>query len=229
MMTDRTKATATPRMVTVCAPARPICLPNSPARMAPARGASGTSRYSVCISIISASPLLALEAVEIVDVDGRQVTEENHQDGQADRSFCGGDGQNEDHEHLAVKVIHVAGERNEIHVDGEQHQLDGHQQNDQVLAVQEDSDDGDAEQHRAENQIMRQRDHALLPSWPSAGAAGASTSAAIFTTRTRSAALTRTCRPGLIALLSLRLRNVSTTAPIRATSRMTEASSRGYT
>ncbi len=38
------KATATPRMVAVWAPARPMVLPNRPASSAPASGASGTSR-----------------------------------------------------------------------------------------------------------------------------------------------------------------------------------------
>jgi hypothetical protein len=41
---DAAKETATPRIVTQCAPARPTALPPSPATIAPASGASGTRR-----------------------------------------------------------------------------------------------------------------------------------------------------------------------------------------
>ena len=37
-------ATSTPRIVTVCAPRRPIACPKKPAAMAPTSGASGTAR-----------------------------------------------------------------------------------------------------------------------------------------------------------------------------------------
>ena len=43
-MTEATKEMVTPIMVTQCDMARPISQPNRPAIMAPARGASGTSR-----------------------------------------------------------------------------------------------------------------------------------------------------------------------------------------
>jgi hypothetical protein len=42
----------------------------------------------------------------------------------------------------------------EIHVDGEQHQLDRHQKDDHVLAIEKDPDDADREQHCTENQEM---------------------------------------------------------------------------
>jgi hypothetical protein len=43
---------------------------------------------------------------------------------------------------------------NEIDIDREQHQSDRHQQNNDVLAINDDAGDGNAEQHRGENQIM---------------------------------------------------------------------------
>src|SRR5438093_917456 len=42
VIAEMTKAISTPRMVTLCAPRRPMVLPNRPAMMAPASGASGT-------------------------------------------------------------------------------------------------------------------------------------------------------------------------------------------
>ena len=38
-----------------------------------------------------------------------------------------------------------------VHIDGEQDQPDGHQQNDQILAIVEDPDDTDGKQYRPEN------------------------------------------------------------------------------
>ena len=52
--------------------------------------------------------------------------------------------QDEEHEHLAVDVAEVARERDEVEIDREQHQLDAHQQHDDVLAVQEDAGHADA-------------------------------------------------------------------------------------
>jgi hypothetical protein len=43
-------------------------------------------------------------------------------------------------------VAQVVGEGDEVHVHRQQHQLDGHQQHDQVLAVQEDADHRQREQ-----------------------------------------------------------------------------------
>src|SRR3546814_5566148 len=45
----------------------------------------------------------------------------------------------------------------EVDVHREQHQLDRHQQDEHVLAVEEDAGDADAEQHRAERQVVAER------------------------------------------------------------------------
>src|ERR1700674_2737052 len=105
--------------------------------------------------VIACSPL-SLQAVEIIDVDGLQVAEKHHQDRQTDRGLRRGNGQYEEYENLSGDVVQVIREGDEIHVDREQHQLDRHQQDDDVLAVQKDPDDADREQDRAEDQEMRQ-------------------------------------------------------------------------
>ena len=51
----------------------------------------------------------------------------------------------------------VVREGDEVEVDGEQHQLDRHQQHDQVLAVEEDADHRQREQDRAERQVVAER------------------------------------------------------------------------
>ena len=68
-----------------------------------------------------------------------------------------------------------ARERDEAEVDREQHQLDAHQEQDYVLAVDEDARDGDREQDPGEQQVVREADHG-------------SRSDGMLTRRTRSAA-----------------------------------------
>jgi hypothetical protein len=55
----------------------------------------------------------------------------------------GGDSQDEEHEDLPGKILQVVGKSDEVHVHRQQHQLDRHQYDDQVLAVEEDADDAD--------------------------------------------------------------------------------------
>ena len=69
----------------------------------------------------------------------------------------GGDGQDEEHEDLPRHVAQVARERDEIEVDREQHELDGHEQDDDVLPVEEDARHADGEQDGAQHEKMRQR------------------------------------------------------------------------
>src|SRR5690606_34426156 len=125
------------------------------------------------------------------------------------------------------RVAQLTREGDEVDVDRQQHQLDRHQQHDDVLAVEEDAREADAEQHRAERKHVSERDgHHAWPS-PSAPAAGARFSAAIDTMRRRSLALTRDCSAGFWVLMPVRLRKVIITAAITATVRITAANSNG--
>src|SRR6478672_3350671 len=113
----------TPRIVTVCAPARPICLPNRPATIAPMSGATGTTVSSAGERVVAIS---AFERVELVDGDRRARSEQHDQDRQPDRRFGRGDSEDEEDEHLTSHVAEVIRERDEVQVDGEQHELDRH-------------------------------------------------------------------------------------------------------
>src|SRR6185436_1487254 len=143
--------TTMPAMVTEWAARLLIFMHSRPDTSAPTRGASGTTRYRV--SIVTAS---ALQAVEIFDVDGLQVAEQHDQDRETDRRLCGGDGQDEKYENLAGRVAEIVRKRDEIHIDGEQHELDRHQQDDHILAIEENPDHADREQDRTQYQVMLQ-------------------------------------------------------------------------
>src|SRR3569832_2365902 len=176
------------------------------------------------------SSSLALKGVQVVHADVVLVAEQQHQDREADRAFRSGHGEDEEHEHLAVHVAQVVGERHEVGVDRQQHQFDAHQQHDQVAAVQEDADDGQREEHRAERQEVAQGEaHALVSAVSATGTnGGATTVGSILMMCRRSRAFTRTASAGSKCLLSLRWRSVSAMAATIATSRMTAAISSGY-
>ena len=76
-----------------------------------------------------------MQCIEIGDVDGAPVAEEHHQYRQADGRLGGRDGEDEEHEHLTGQVAEEMREGDEVHVHGEQHQLDGHEQDDDAISV----------------------------------------------------------------------------------------------
>src|SRR6476659_9406887 len=229
---DRPKLTATPPMVAVCAPTRPTTLRNRPAMIAPSSGAS-TMASSTDFEIICSTPGIgsALQRVEVGDVDRAPVAEQGDQDREADRGLRGGDREDEEHEHLAGRIAQVARERHEVDVHREQHQLDRHQQDDDVLPVEEDARHADAEQRRAERQVVAEgqaggdRDHALPSSVLLAVASTAGCSVGTDTMRTRSRARTDVCQAGSWCLAPTRRRRVSITAAMTAMVRMIAATS----
>src|SRR3954454_12935943 len=119
------------------APAVTIWEPRSPIRRPknPAMNAARSGRKIAAISMIAAS---ALHHIDVVHRDGAAVAEVDDQNGETDRSLGGGDGQDEHREHLTDKVIEEYRERHQIDIDRQQDQLDGHQDDDNILPVQED-------------------------------------------------------------------------------------------
>src|SRR5258706_255968 len=114
-------------------------------------------------------------------------------------------------------------EGDEIEVDREQHELDRHEQHDDVLAVEEDADHRDGEQRRSQHQEVRQRQLQRQQQHQ------ASFSDVIFTRRTRPAGCARTCCAGSWPRESLRRRSVSEMAAMIATSSTTAAISKAST
>src|SRR4051812_9389187 len=150
-MMAATVDTIMPAMVTECAARLLIFMHSRPDTSAPTSGASGTTRYRVWMFTAS-----AFQAVEVFDIDGLQVAEKNHQDCESDGGLGGGHGENEKHENLTRGVAEIMRKRDEIHVHRQQHELDRHQQDQHVLAVQEYADHADREQDRAQYQVMLQ-------------------------------------------------------------------------
>ena len=92
-------------------------------------------------------------------MDRAHVAEHDNQDREADRGFSRSNRENEENENLAGDVAEKMRERDEVHIHREQHELDGHQQHDQVLPVEEDPDHADREQDRAQDEVMGKRRH----------------------------------------------------------------------
>src|SRR5581483_5736571 len=107
----------------------------------------------------------ALHQIDIVDRDRAAVTEEDHEDGKTDRGLRRRDRQHEQRIDLADDVAEMGRERHQVDVDREQNELDRHQDDDDVLAVEENAGDAEREQDGGDAQVMAEADgHVLLPS-----------------------------------------------------------------
>src|ERR1700724_1184429 len=155
----------------------------------------------------------ALHHVDVLDPDRTAIAEIDDEDGQAYRRFRRRYGQHEHREGLADEIVQKDREGDEIDADREQHQLDRHQHDDHILAVEEDAEDPEREQDRGYRQVMREADqHQSLPA-PSG----------TLTTSTVSARLRASCAEIDCRLTSARRRNVNTIAPTIATSKINPA------
>src|SRR5689334_7356629 len=143
--------------VTIWAPRSPIQRPKKPAMKAPRSGPK-TARTAMS----------ALHQVDVFDRDGAAVAEVDDEDGEADRRLGGGDGEDEHGEDLADQVAEEGGEGDEVDVDGEQHQLDRHEDDDDVLAVEEDAEDPEREEDRGDGKIVSEPDRHFTHSAASA-------------------------------------------------------------
>src|SRR2546426_3043886 len=128
---------ATARRVKQRAPSRPF-------RRKPANGRSGISQRSR--SIISPA-----HQAGVLDVGRPAATEQRDDDRQPDRGFGGGHGHDEEDEDVPRHRLILVREGGESQVDGVQHQLDAHQDDDGV-ATHQDTDAADGEQERRHEQ-----------------------------------------------------------------------------
>src|SRR6266700_4186876 len=157
----------------------------------------------------------ALHQIDVFNRDRAPIAEVHHQHGQTDRRFRRGHCEYQQRKHLADNVPQECRERHQVDVDREQDQLDRHQYDNDVLAVEEDAEDPQREQDRADRQIMskpdRHRTHSAASAscnpWPEATLRTVMASSGV-----RAFCTLISCR------LTLALwRNVSTMAPIIAT------------
>src|SRR5581483_8322935 len=168
-----------------------------------------------------------LHHVNVLDLDGAAVAEIDDEDGKPDRRLGRGHGQHEHGEDLAGEVLQDDREGYEVDVDREQHQLDRHHDDDDVLAVEEDAENAEREQDRRDGQEMGEAD--MHPAH-SPGAATPPPRTGLptgtLTTSTDWARVRASCSAIDWRLTSARRRKVSTMAPIIATNRMTPAASK---
>ncbi len=169
---------------------------------------------------------LSFQCIQGLDIDGAAVAEEHHQERQTNGRLRRGHREYEEHEDLPRDISQEVGEGDEVHIHCQQHELDAHEQDDDVLPVEEDPGNTDGEQEPSQQQIFGQGYHCVSTS-PDVGTTLGS--AGTLTTWIRSGPfLTRTCRDGSSYLVSGRRRRVSRMAATMATNRMTAAISNGY-
>src|SRR5271163_1055134 len=158
----------------------------------------------------------ALHQIDVFNRDRPAVAEVHHQHGQTDRGFRRRDRQHHQREHLTYDVAQEGRERHQVDIDGQQDQLDRHQDDDDVLAVEEDAENAEREQDCADGQIMSETDRHCTHS-------AASESCSPWPTATLRTAMAISGVRAFCTLMSCRLmfalwRSVSTIAPIIATS-----------
>ena len=149
----------------------------------------------------------------VVNRDGAAIAEIDDEDGKPDRGFRCRDRQNEKRKNLPCEISEIDRKRHKIDVHREQDQLDGHQDDDDILAVDENAEHADREEQRGQDQIMRtgrQSRHTPCP--------GLTSSSSMASAGTR-----LTCRRMDCRRTPVRWRSVRTMAPIIATSRISPA------
>src|ERR1043166_5973299 len=120
-----------------------------------------SGRKTIATSIAVGS---ALHHVDVFDGDGAAIAEIDDEDGKADGGFRRRHGQHEQRENLAHQLVQLGREGDEVDVHRQQHQLDRHQDDDDVLAVQEDAENPEREQDRRHGQVMGKTDgHVRTP------------------------------------------------------------------
>src|ERR1700729_4497472 len=186
--------------------------------MAPAMTAPSSGKKTIASYMLP----LALHQINIFDRDRAAVAEIGDQDGEPDcRLRC----RHREHDQridLADDVAEEGRERHQVDVDGEQDELDRHQDDDDVLAVEEDAENPEREQDRTDGQIVPETDRHCTHS--AASASCRPCPAATLRTLIASSGVGAFC-----TLMSCRLtlalwRSVSTMAPIIATSSTMPAS-----
>src|SRR5437763_1119172 len=118
----------------------------------------GASRRPSSGSPTSRVTALSPEQVEAVRLDRPPHAEDCDHDREPHGDFRDGDGDREQREDQPGEVAVEARERDQVDVDGVQHQLDPEQDADRVAAGQ-DPEETDREHERGQDQIRREPDH----------------------------------------------------------------------
>src|SRR5579871_2940213 len=135
--------------------ARGSLRPTVPLMRKPVKGSSGISqRYEAGIS---SSRVSEFHQVDLIDVQGLACTEDSNDDGQADGGFRSGDDHDEEDEDLSGDLVPHVREGDEGKVDGVEHQLNGHEDGDDV-ALDEERRDAGGKEDGGKDEVVGDRD-----------------------------------------------------------------------
>src|SRR5580704_10315498 len=129
----------------------------APAMMAPSSGRKTMASYMLP---------LALHQIDVFNRDRAAVAEIGDEDGEPDGGFRRRHREHDQRIDLADDVAEEGRKRHQVDVDGEQDELDRHQDDDDVLAVEEDAQDAEREQDRGDREIVTEPDHHGSPPSP---------------------------------------------------------------
>ena len=102
--------------------------------------------------------LLSFEQIDFGDVDRAAIAEIDHDDGEPDGRLGRGHRKHDHGEDLPDEIGMEGREGDEVQVHGKQHQLDRHQDDDHVLAIEEDAENAEREQDRGDGQVVGKAD-----------------------------------------------------------------------
>src|SRR5215207_5402968 len=117
----------------------------------------------------------ALQLVDAIEVRTPEVAVDQEHDRQADPHLGGGDRDDEEREDLSRDLLRERGERDQVDVDGVEHQLDREQDQD-AIAAGEHAVDAAAEEECAEDEVLVQRHSQSLRAMTTAPTSAASSS-----------------------------------------------------
>src|SRR5436190_7738629 len=115
------------------------------------------------------SAMLELHESEVFDVGRLSLAIERDDEGKADRNFGGSDGDDKEDHDLPAEVICESREGDERKICGVQHQFERHV-DDQQIAPDDDTEEPEAEEQRADDEVVFEANHAR--EWPITNAQG---------------------------------------------------------
>src|ERR1700722_7192956 len=140
--------------VTICEPRSPITRPKNPAMIA---ASSGRKTTRTATRSASHHP-------NVLDSDRAAIAEIDDEDGESDCRLRRRDGQHEHREDLTDQIVEPHRKGDEVDVDRKQHQFDRHQDDDDVLAVEEDPENPQREQDRGNREVLGEANrHRVTP------------------------------------------------------------------
>src|SRR5579862_2181586 len=121
----------------------------APEKMAPLSGRTTMASYML-------PP--ALHQIDVFTRDGAAIAEIGDQDRQPDGGFRRRDRQHDQRVDLADDIAEERREGDEVDVDGEQNELDRHQNDDDVLSIEKDAEHPEREQNGGNREVMAKSD-----------------------------------------------------------------------